>query len=129
MEIKNARYALDQGHPTLELEVDGKLVQLHSEPKPTLVRNGIVVLGDNFELPDIQLTDEAQGVNITLKGATQDRTVFQLYLAFGLEIHYGRFQEGDARQVPNPGEVRELGDRLARFTLANSPSWESLTNF
>jgi hypothetical protein len=131
MDIRNPRYALDQGHPILEMEIDGKLVRLHREMKPTLVRNGIVVLGRDFvdTLPEIELVDRVQSINTKLKGCTRDKDVFRLAISFGLEVYYGRFRAGPAREQPDPEEVRALGDRLRIHALANSPSWQELTDF
>lgn len=130
MDIRNARYTLDQGHPILEMEIDGKLVRLHREMKPTLVRNGIVVLGrDFYDLPEIELVDRLQGLNTRLKGCTRDKDVFRLAVAFGLEVYHNRFEPGLARERPDPDEVKELGDRLKIYALANSPSWQELTDF
>jgi hypothetical protein len=125
MKIENPRYRKDQGHPYLEVAIDGKLAQIYWEMKPGIVRQGLVFLGPNFTQTDLGAEIEGR----PLLGFTGDRTVFRLAIAFGLECYYDRFQVGPAREQPDPEEVKELGKRLAEFALPSAPDWAELTNF
>jgi hypothetical protein len=125
MEVKNPWYELDQGHPTLAMEIEGKKALVHREMKPGMVRHGVVFLGPNFSNADFDA--EIQGERWT--GCTNDRDVFRLAVAFGLEVYYGRFKVGPAREQPDPEEVKALGDRLEQYALPGAPPWQELTDF
>jgi hypothetical protein len=125
MDIQNARYGSQDGYPLLLLDVDLLPARLFWEAKPTPLRHGLVFLGSEFAdwVPAITLGDTV------LRGFTSDRTIFRLFLAFGLEVYYDRFQEGVIVEQPDPEELAELGDRLSGFALPGAPSWAELTAF
>lgn len=97
------------------MEIDGKTALVSWEMKPGIIRQGLVFLGPNFSNQN--------------RGLTNDRDVFRLAITFGLEVYHKRFKVGQAREQPDPDEVRELGDRLEKFALPDAPPWQELTDF
>lgn len=127
MEVIEAEYLLEQGRPllalTLAIASKRYSAQITAEPKPGMLRSGLIFLGSEFSelLPPIQVPSVGQ-----VRGFTNDRAVFRLAIAFGLEVWADRFQPGSAVEVINRLEFLEMGDRLEPFALPGAPRWRSL---
>ena len=120
MNISNPRYIRVQGYPVLELEVNGQTKRILAEQKATLVRHGLVAIGDDVT-PGVELPNGRR-----LESSTDDPEIFRLATSFGLDCRYGRFDESSANGDIDPEEFRQLGERLERFGMNGSPSWEAI---
>lgn len=134
MEIKitNSEYVDNQGYETLALwlEIDGRkyVATVHAEPKPGVLRHGLIFLHGTPPLREVLPPITINRVQY--KSFTRDRNIFKLAIAFGLEVRYGRFRPGGkVVETPNPEEVKQLGERLELYAEYDPPPWEELTNF
>lgn len=91
MEVTNIRYLSQDGYPILEMEIDGRPCRLGTDKKPTLIENGILVLGEGFEdLPTIEL--EVDGEKVSIGSATRDRNVLEAWTQFAQAAADGSFK-------------------------------------
>jgi hypothetical protein len=120
MEISNPRYILIQGHPCLEVFLDGHRNIISAEIKPTLLRHGFIPVQPENASPNAIVLD-------TPLEASNDDRLFRLFVAFGLECYHHRFQPGAPVETIDPLELKALGDRLEPYTSSQAPSWAELT--
>lgn len=91
MKIANPRYIQNQGYSSLELEIDGRKTLIPLEQKPTLYEAGIIYVGLEDFLPEI----EFQGT--TLRGCSNDPEILRLYDEFGRASQRDDFQPDEIR--------------------------------
>lgn len=100
LELANARYALNDGHPVLEVDVFGRGCRVQVEQKGTLLALDQVFLGSDAEgvTPDRRYTSPEGGTTL-LRGYTDDPRALALYRKFVADWHSGPFVPGP---VPIP---------------------------
>lgn len=100
------------GRTSLRLKVDGTLVILTDDVKPSLFQSGIVFIGlgnDRFEneLPSIKFND------ISLEGFTTDPEIVHWQNQFCLDLRFGRFKPGPVKKgILNASELKEVMDKI-----------------
>lgn len=109
----NTRYILNQGHPFLEVDLDGKTYRIDSEQKPNQVRAGLPAVPGSPYVATVLCQE--------MRGVSDDPELFRLIVAFGLDVYHGRFEEGPASSEIDPVELRSLGERLAPYDGLTSP--------
>jgi hypothetical protein len=79
LDLKDARVAIRDRNPVLELTIAGRPATLCAEPKPTIFDAGLVFVGEDFDdiLPD--LTIVVEGRRVTLRGYSDDPRLFRLF--------------------------------------------------
>lgn len=97
LRLENARHAIHDRYPCLELEIEGRLCRIIAEHKPPFYDAGLVFVGEEFSdiCPPVTIRPYG-GPPQTFRGFCSDPRLFRLWHAF-LDVE--DFREGP---VPVP---------------------------